>query len=240
MTEVFTRQLQRRNTGSGSTPLITYYDEPRGERIELSGTSFANWVDKTAGLLTDEIMVEPGDRVRLTLADTHPAHWITLVWVAAAWRARCTITVDADDAADDAAVEVIGPDTAPGSAAETIACSLHPLGLGFNTPLPIGVLDYGVEVRSHPDVFAGPHPEPADTAWLDGGRERTHADVVSGPTGDPVRRLITPRSDDPVWTIVEQSLVRPVVTGGSVVIVVGGSASRLDAIAASEQAVAST
>ena len=34
-------------------PLLTYYDDATGERTELSGTSLANWVAKTANLLVD-------------------------------------------------------------------------------------------------------------------------------------------------------------------------------------------
>jgi uncharacterized protein (TIGR03089 family) len=231
VTEVFTAALQRRNVRSGATPLITWYDEARGERIELSGTSFGNWVDKTAGLLTDEIMTEPGDRVRLRLAGSHPAHWVTLVWVAAAWRARCAVTLDPDL---DAAVEVVGPDDPRPGDVETIACSLHPFGLGFDAPLPAGVLDYGVEVRAHPDIFTGPHPAPADVAWADSDRQLSQAEVVADMAGEPARELITPLSDDAPLTINRRAMVRPVVTGGSAVIVVGGSADRLAAIAAAE------
>src|SRR5690606_31992912 len=37
--------------GSGSArPLITFYDDATGERIELSGVTTANWVAKTANL----------------------------------------------------------------------------------------------------------------------------------------------------------------------------------------------
>jgi uncharacterized protein (TIGR03089 family) len=233
VTEVFTAALRRRNARSGATPLITYYDETRGERIELSGTSLGNWVDKTAGLLTDEIMVEPGDLVRLPIAVSHPAHWVTLIWVAAAWRARCSVTLGA---ADDAAVEVIGPDDPRPGNAETVACSLHPLGLGFSTPLPAGVIDYGVEVRAHPDSFSGPHPAPADPAWRDGNKDLSHADVVSGVAGGPARELITPLPDDTPLTIIRRALIRPVLTGGSAVIVLGASADRLAVIAAAENA----
>ena len=228
MTEVFSRELQRRTTQSGSTPLITYYDETRGERVELSGVSFANWVDKTAGLLTDEILVEPGDRVRLTLATAHPAHWITLVWVAAAWRARCVVTLGAQG---EAAVEVIGPETPPGGDPETVACSLHPLGLGFSTPLPAGVLDYGVEVRTFPDSFTGPQPAPSDLAWVADGQQLSQADVVAG-SGSADRRLITAQ---PPWQVVRTALVEPVLGGGSAVVVVGATRDRLAEIAAAER-----
>lgn len=210
-------------------PLITYYDQTRGERTELSGVSFANWVDKTAGLLTDEILAEPGDRVRLTLATTHPAHWVTLVWVAASWRARCVVTLDPDA---DAAVEVIGPEALPTGDPETIACSLHPFGLGFSTPLPAGVIDYGVEVRTFPDSFTGPQPLLSDLAWVDAERRLSQADVVAA---DPEagRRVVTP---DAGWPTVRTALIEPVLGGGSTVVVVGASAERLAEIAAAERA----
>ena len=211
-------------------PLITYYDESRGERVELSGVSFANWVDKTAGLLTHEILAEPGDRVRLTLATSHPAHWVTLVWVAASWRAGCAITVDP---ADDAAVEVIGPDTAPVGDPETIACSLHPFGLGFTTPLPAGVLDYGVEVRTFPDSFTGPHPSSDAPGWADAERRLSQAELVAV-NGHAQRRVVTPGD---VWPTVRTALIEPVLGGGSTVIVVGATAERRAEIARAEIAV---
>ena len=45
--------------------MITYYDLASGERTELSGVSFANWVDKTSNLLVDELMIDPADQVEL-------------------------------------------------------------------------------------------------------------------------------------------------------------------------------
>src|SRR5262249_8331331 len=44
-------------------PLLTYYDDATGERAELSATTLANWVAKTANLLQDELALSPGDRV---------------------------------------------------------------------------------------------------------------------------------------------------------------------------------
>ena len=43
--------LAARVRRDGSRPLLTYYRPDRGERVEFSATSFANWVDKTANLL---------------------------------------------------------------------------------------------------------------------------------------------------------------------------------------------
>jgi len=60
-------------------PLVTFYDDATGERVELSVATFANWVAKTANLLQDGMSAEPGDRVALLL----PAHWQTAVWLLA-------------------------------------------------------------------------------------------------------------------------------------------------------------
>ena len=54
----------------GDKPLLTWYDDHRDERVELSYRTFGNWVAKTANLLVDEYGAEPGDRVGV-LAD----HW---------------------------------------------------------------------------------------------------------------------------------------------------------------------
>ena len=57
MSELITGRLRRWIRDRGSEPLITYYDLVSGERTELSGVSFANWVDKTSNLLVDELML---------------------------------------------------------------------------------------------------------------------------------------------------------------------------------------
>ena len=67
-----------------SSPLVTYYDESSGERIELSATSFANWVNKTANLIRDEMGLSEGEAIFLDL----PLHWQSLVWVQAALQYR--------------------------------------------------------------------------------------------------------------------------------------------------------
>ena len=67
----------------GDKPLLTWYDDHRDERVELSYRTFDNWVAKTANLLVDELGAEPGDRVGAALVD----HWQTPVVLAACWRA---------------------------------------------------------------------------------------------------------------------------------------------------------
>jgi uncharacterized protein (TIGR03089 family) len=237
--QLFIARLQARNSRTGSLPLITYYDETGGERTELSAISFGNWVDKTAGLIADELLIDPGSTIKLTLARTHPAHWVTLVWVAAAWRAGCSV---AADSADDAAVEVVGPEDAfadHDGSIERVACSLHPFGLGFAQPLPDGVIDYGVEVRAQPDAFAGAVPDRLELAWVDDHRRLTHADVIADDSGtepNPERTMIIPGANADPWLTVRSALIMPVLTGGSTVVVLGADEPRQQAIAESERA----
>ena len=48
--DVLARQLR----ADSSRPLITFYDDATGERVELSVTTYANWVAKVASLLVEE------------------------------------------------------------------------------------------------------------------------------------------------------------------------------------------
>jgi uncharacterized protein (TIGR03089 family) len=146
-----------------AAPLITYYDDATGERIELSGTTCANWAAKTANLLRDECDVEPGGRVALLL----PAHWQTLAVLLGAW--WCSAEVIGDPyAADVVCCDAPGLDTATGAGADVVvALSLHALGAGI-PGLPAGVVDYATEVRLHGDVFTPDGPLPEAAPALDG------------------------------------------------------------------------
>jgi uncharacterized protein (TIGR03089 family) len=66
----------------GDRPYVTFYDDARGERVELSARTFENWTAKTANLLAEELGVEPGDRVASALG----GHWQALVVAFACWR----------------------------------------------------------------------------------------------------------------------------------------------------------
>jgi uncharacterized protein (TIGR03089 family) len=78
----------------GDKPFLTWYDDRRSERVELSYRTFDNWVAKTANLLVEEAGAEPGDRVGMLLAD----HWQTPIVLAACWRAGVgVVTLDSPD-----------------------------------------------------------------------------------------------------------------------------------------------
>src|SRR5215207_5171486 len=79
-----------RQTGRyGDKPFVTWYDDHRDERVELSYKTFDNWVAKTANLLVDELGAEPGDRVGALVDD----HWQAPIVLAACWRAGLGVTV---------------------------------------------------------------------------------------------------------------------------------------------------
>jgi uncharacterized protein (TIGR03089 family) len=79
--------IERRTRQAGDRPLITWYDDALGQRIELSWKTFENWVAKTANLLAGELGLEPGDRVA-TMLD---GHWQGPVVLAACWTAGVSV-----------------------------------------------------------------------------------------------------------------------------------------------------
>lgn len=231
MTELISGRLRRRVREQGSAPLITYYDLGTSERTELSGVTFANWADKTANLLVDELGVDQGDRLELAVAVSHPGHWVTLAWAFACWQVGVTLTVGH---AAGARVIVCGPDwPAYEGSVELVTCSLHPLGLGFSEPLPAGVLDYGLEVRAQPDAYAAAPQSGLAPAWHDAEHRLSQADLVAVPPAAGERWLVRP--GDP-WATVRAALVDPLVSGGSSVVVAGpADPDRLARISADER-----
>jgi uncharacterized protein (TIGR03089 family) len=127
-------------------PLITFYDDATGERLEFSGETLANWVAKTANLLRDECDVEPGTRVSVAL----PAHWQKAVALLGAWWCGAHV-VDAD-----AAVALVDAEHLDVAADLVVGFSLDAFGRPL-TDLPADAVDYASEVRMHGDHFT---PEP--------------------------------------------------------------------------------
>lgn len=227
---LISEHLQERVRRDGATPLITHYDVPAGSRTELSATTFANWVAKASNLCVEELELEPGDEVAMPLLRLHPEHWMSLVWVAAAWAVGASVR----PAADTGTVVVVGPEALaepapwPGT---VLACSLHPLGLGLREALPVGWLDWSSEVRSQPDHFVGLPPGGDLGAW-DDGEQVLDQTVLATVPGSPARVLVRPTSP---WETVRDALVAPLLGGGSAVVVTGGGPEDLARIAADER-----
>ncbi|MDK1475734.1 TIGR03089 family protein [Streptomyces sp. 549] len=210
-------------------PLVTFYDDATGERVELSAATLANWVAKTANLLQDELSVEPGEQVSLLL----PAHWQTAVWLLACSSVGAVAAPHGDPA--DAAVVVSGPDTLEAARAcrgERVALSLRPLGGRFPQP-PEGFTDYAVEVPGQGDHFTPWTPVgPGTPALLVGGEKLTGAQVVERAAADARElgldagsRLMSLRGYDD-WAGLSHGLLAPLAAGASVVLC--RNADRLD------------
>ncbi|MFF9780371.1 TIGR03089 family protein [Streptomyces sp. NPDC013978] len=203
-------------------PLVTFYDDATGERVELSVATFANWVAKTANLLQSELSAEPGDRVALLL----PAHWQTAVWLLACSSVGVVAEVGGDPAAADLVVS--GPDTLDAARAcsgERVALALRPLGGRF-PQVPAGFADYAVEVPSQGDRFVAYAPvDPEEAALVVAGREFSGAEVVERARADaaglgltgPGSRLLSGLGYD-TWEGLAAGLYGPLASGGSVVL----------------------
>jgi uncharacterized protein (TIGR03089 family) len=201
-------------------PLVTFYDDATGERVELSVTTYANWVAKTAALVQDELDVERGALVLVDL----PTHWLGAVWLGAAWSLGLVVTDDAGRSTD-ADLLVCGPERVDvygdeAGRAPVVAASLRPFGGPFTGALPPGVLDYGAVVLGQPDVFVPYDPPGAeDRAWRDGEGVATQGELVAEAARSAVvtrgGRLLT--DVNPSTRRGVSTLLGPVVLGGSTV-----------------------
>jgi uncharacterized protein (TIGR03089 family) len=208
--------------GDPGRPLVTFYDDATGERVELSVATFANWVAKTANLLQGDLSAGPGDRVALLL----PAHWQTAVWLLACSAVGAVADVAGDPAAAD--VVVSGPDGLEAARAcrgERVALALRPLGGRFPRT-PDGFVDYAAEVPGQGDRFAPFAPVDAeDPGLIVAGREFSAAEVVEraeaeAPSLDltgPGSRILSALPYD-TWQGLSAGLYSPLATGGSVVL----------------------
>lgn len=202
----------------GARPLITHVDAVDDTRIELSATTFANWVDKTVNLV-DGLGVGAGEPILLEVAAERPDHWVSLVWALAAWQFGSPVALTPSS---DVALAVIGPaDVRPRPGVDTVACSLHPWGLGFES-VPKGVSDYR-DVLAEPDAhWTNPPPDrPFTTLSWD--------DLVVPPIAD---RVLVANPDDVVALL---AALGGVLAGGGSLVVVHGNAD-VPRIAASERA----
>lgn len=230
----FTALLARLLATDPGRPLVTFYDDATGERVELSRTTYANWVAKVSSLLVEELDLERGMTLRLDL----PPHWLGPVLLGAAWTVGLVVT-DADD--PDAVV--CGPGSLTTWAARAdelvvIACALRPMGVRFADPVPSDVHDLGVEVWSQPDAFvAWDPPTPSDPAIdLDGAtltQGELWATAAAGELITDGGRLLTvanPASPPGLATWIE-----PLARGGSLVLVTPADSPRLEATAVAER-----
>jgi uncharacterized protein (TIGR03089 family) len=141
----------------GARPFLTAYDDASGERVELSVATTANWVAKTANFLVDELGVEPGDVVGVTL----PLHWQTAVVLLACWSTGAVVAWDADPSyavtftdpgGRDPALDQLPPE-------RVVTLSLAPMGVDFSRLVaaqPDGFVAVDASGEDVVDAFGSP------------------------------------------------------------------------------------
>jgi uncharacterized protein (TIGR03089 family) len=166
----------------GDKPFLTWYDDERTERVELSFRTFDNWVAKTANLLVDELGAEPGDRVGALLVD----HWQTPIVLAACWRAGVgVVALDLRDVPDGLAAAFVREELLAGAAAAlegttVVALTADLLGRAGHD---LGrALNFSRVVPAMGDLFeAG--PDPAGHAMVAGDASATMAELLDRAAG---------------------------------------------------------
>lgn len=200
--------LRREQVRDGARPLLTWYDDALGARVELSVATTSNWVAKIAGLLSDEHDVVPGAVVAVDL----PLHWQTACVLLAVWCCGAAVDLSGNGdlrlAEDDAADIVVTPD---------------PMGVGLSRL-----------VGAQPDDFAPFVPVDLSAPALRvSGRAWTHAELGAAAVaaaahhglGGGSRVLSTLGYDSADG--VDAGLLVPLAAGGSVVLVSHAEASKL-------------
>ncbi len=213
---LLTRSLGR----DGARPLVTFYDDATGERVELSVATYANWVSKTANLLQDGLSAEPGERVTVLL----PTHWQTAVVLSACWAAGLVVAtgLEALAPADIAftAADTVEAARLSTAAREVVALSLLPFARPA-TGLPTGVLVYALEVPTYGDRFAPYNPVlPGDPAFAVESGTVSGAELVAAGQAlglEPGARVLT-TSDFTDLESVVRGLLAPLSADGSVVL----------------------
>src|SRR6476619_3796415 len=174
-------------------PRVTFYEDTpgptAGERIELSGKVLANWVNKAANALQEELDVAPGSSVRLAL----PPHWRALYWALAVWSVGACVCLDEDEA--DVTV-TDSPDLAAQGAGTAVITTLAPLARSAPGGAPADVIDEARELATFGDQFsAWESPAATDPALREDDRHTAYDSVVPQRDWPQGTRLHT-RSDD--------------------------------------------
>lgn len=220
-------------------PLVTFYDGESGERVELSVKTFCNWVDKIANLLSDELMLDPGEVVHFDL----PTHWQSAVAIVGSWTAGLQVSLGTPP--DTASVSVVGPAARAEprrAVGQVLACSLRPMGGPFVDEPPTGWLDFAREVPPQPDVLLAPVEVTDDrVALVLPAAHTTHRDLVEQATRTaeevgltPAGRLITDANPARPGGLTA-ALLAPIVLDAGAVLVVNCDAEQRSRIAEQER-----
>lgn len=210
-------------------PLLTFYDDSTGERVELSGATTRNWVAKVANLLVDGLDCRPGDRIAVLL----PLHWQSAVVLLGAWTAGVGVTNDPTDADVVFAAGTALPVAVEAAPLQVVGLSLRPLGGGL-VDVPAGVLDFATEVPAFGDVAVpAPLPGPA----YDGVSAADLVGQAQAAGHSPAERVLTTVAYGTQPGLVH-GLLAPLAVGGSAVLCRHADPTLLAARAAVERVTA--
>lgn len=181
-------------------PWLTWYSQ-NGERVELSGRVFDNWVAKSANLLSEEFDLAPGD----TVATDMPGHWKSAALALACWHLgaelRC-VAPGTDPGTVDLFVTAYPQTLNVGGSVEVLVVPLPSLAMSYDGELPVGSTDYAAEVRAYADSYFA---SPIDTSAValvpgdgsDGGQSFSELFTPAGAEGTtlattawPLERLL--------------------------------------------------
>lgn len=147
---------------SSASPWLTWHSQS-GERIELSGRVFDNWVAKSANLLGDLYDLDEESVVVIDLAP----HWKSLVLALAALHHGAKLVDPAHQDAQNAALFITATpndENIPASS-EILAVNPAALALSFGSDLGPVAEDFNASVRTYGDQFY-PSPVSGDTSAI--------------------------------------------------------------------------
>lgn len=211
--------LRARTAAAGHRPFLTAIPETHDEREELSYATFANWVGKTANLLSEEFGVGPGDRVALSLRTSWPA----AVVAAACWTRRAVVVVGGGTSQVRLAVrgEGAGVPWPAGAGRLVVGDGMAGRLLG---PAPAGAVPYGEEVLAHADEPEDTGPAlDAEALVTPAPASRTQGELLAAAGSvelAPGGRLLTTLALDGVDGLA-LGLLGPLLAQGAVVLVAG-------------------
>ena len=226
-----------------SVPRLTCYDETTGGRTDLSALTLDNWASKIANMLHDEFDLVAGDLAWIDL----PLIWQSACIILGCERAGVTVS-DEDPlvvftiAANVSTWEEKFPD------AYIAVLTDDPFGRGVvecGDDIPPGVIDFGPEVRFHPDAYLGAGPDSEQTPVIG---EKTAAELLAtgGNYAEEMQLTSGARIVSDGWLesgsshISADKWARNVLSAwtcqGAAVVVRGGNSERITAISAAEKA----
>lgn len=197
--------LLREARRDGARPLITWYDDATGDRVELSVATTANWAAKIANHLVAELDVQPGDEVRVDPV----LHWSTAVVLLGAWTAGARVVLG-------------GP--------PTLDFTVDAMGLGLSRL----VANQPDEVLMPVDASSEPALSVGSRTWSheELGHAAMHGARMHGLDADA--RVLSVLGYDTVDGL-DAGLLIPLAAGAAVVLVAHPNESRLVKLCATER-----